>query len=184
MTGERQTHNRGFLGSWLEFPVILLISFALVFVFVRPVVAQSNHIGSESMVTTLEVWDRVLINKLAYDLGGGNPKGEDIVLFESVRGEEDPLIKRVVGLPGDTIEVRGGVLFVNDEPQNEPYTNDRSLAQGVYGPTKVPKGNVFCMGDNRGNSRDSRVFGPVPKENIIGKASISFWPPDRVGLPE
>lgn len=70
--------------------MILLIAFALVFGFVRPVVAQSNYIGSESMVTTLEVWYRVLINKLAYDLGGGNPKGGDIVLFESVRGEEDP----------------------------------------------------------------------------------------------
>ncbi len=183
MTRDEQTRNRRFLGSWLELPVVLLVSFVLVFGFVRPVVAQSNYIGSESMVPTLEVWDRVLINKLAYDFGG-EPERGDIVLFESVGGGEDPLIKRVVGLPGDTIEVRGGVLFVNGEPRNEPYTNDRSLAQAAYGPTKVPKGHVFCMGDNRGNSKDSRVFGPVPKENIIGKAFVRFWPLDRIGSPE
>lgn len=178
---DERTPRRKFLGGWLEFPVILILSFALVFGFVRPVVAQSNYISSESMVPTLEVWDRVLVNKLAYDLGG-EPERGDIVLFEDVQGGDKRLIKRVVGVPGDTIEVRGGVLFVNDEPQNEPYTNDRSLAQDSYGPRKVPKDHVFCMGDNRGSSVDSRVFGPVPRENIIGKASIRFWPPDRLGL--
>lgn len=178
---DERTPRRKFLGSWLEFPVILILSFALVFGFVRPVVAQSNYISSESMVPTLEVWDRVLVNKLAYDLGG-EPERGDIVLFEDVQGTDKRLIKRVVGVPGDTIEVRGGVLFVNDEPQNEPYTSDHSLALGSYGPLKVPKDHVFCMGDNRGSSVDSRVFGPVPQENIIGKASIRFWPPDRIGL--
>lgn len=177
-----QRPGRRILGSWLEFPVIMILSFALVFGFVRPVVAQSNYISSGSMIPTLEILDRVLIDKLAYDFGG-EPERGDIVLFEDVQGGDKSLIKRVVGLSGDTIEVRGGVLFVNGEPQNEPYTNDESLAQGPYGPTEVPEGHVFCMGDNRGGSTDSRVFGPVPEENIIGKASVRFWPPDRIGLP-
>ena len=99
----------------LELPIILLISFALVFGFVRPVIAAPFYVGSESMVPTLMVWDRVLINKLAYDFA--EPQRGDIVLFESPEGGEDPLIKRVVGLPGDTIEVRAGTLYVNGRQQ-------------------------------------------------------------------
>src|SRR3712207_9408793 len=107
----------------LELPIILLISFALVFGFVRPVIAAPFYIGSESMVPTLMVWDRVLINKLAYDFS--EPQRGDIVLFESPEGGEEPLIKRVVGLPGDTIEVRAGRLYVDGLRQREPYINNR-----------------------------------------------------------
>ena len=166
----------------LELPVILLISFVLVFGFVRPVIAAPFYVGSESMVPTLEVWDRVLINKLAYELD--EPERGDIVLFRSPEGGEDPLIKRVVGLPGDTIEIRRDRLLVNGELQKEPYVNDeyRKL-QDSYGPQKVPKGHVFVMGDNRGNSRDSRFFGPVPEKNLIGEALFRFWPPGRAGSP-
>ena len=170
------------LRSLLELPVILLISFVLVFGFVRPVIAAPFYVGSESMLPTLKVWDRVLINKLAYDLD--EPERGDIVLFQSPEGGEDPLIKRVVGLSGDTIEVRQDRLFVNGEPQREPYVNDeyRKL-QGPYGPKTVPKDHVFVMGDNRGNSQDSRDFGPVPEENLIGEALLRFWPPGRAGSP-
>jgi signal peptidase I len=166
----------------LELPIILLISFALVFGFVRPVIAAPFYVGSESMVPTLMVWDRILINKLAYDFV--EPQRGDIALFESPEGGEEPLIKRVVGLPGDTIEVRAGRLYVNGRRQREPYVNDhfRNM-QSPYGPTEVPEGHYFMMGDNRGNSADSRVFGPVPEENLIGEALFRFWPPGRVGVP-
>jgi signal peptidase I len=168
----------------LEFPIIVLVAFALVFGFVRPVIASPFYVGSESMVPTLEVWDRVLINKLAYDLGG-EPERGDIVLFEDVEGGPDPLIKRVVGLPGDEIEVKKRALYVNGERQEEPYVNDRGRKrQGRYGPATVPEGHVFVMGDNRGNSLDSRVYGPVPEENLIGEAVFRFWPPSRIGLPD
>ena len=170
------------LRTLLELPIILLVSFALVFGFVRPVIAAPFYVGSGSMVPTLMVWDRILINKLAYDFAG--PQRGDIVLFESPEGTEDPLIKRVVGLPGDTIEVRAGALYVNGRRQREPYVNDhlRNM-QSPYGPTEVPEGHYFMMGDNRGNSADSRVFGPVPEENLIGEALFRFWPPGRVGVP-
>jgi signal peptidase I len=179
---EERTRRPTALRALLEFPVILLISFALVFGFVRPVIAAPFYVGSESMVPTLEVWDRVLINKLAYDLD--EPERGDIVLFRSPDGGEDPLIKRIVGLPGDTIEVRHDRLFVNGEPRREPYVNDeyRKL-QTSYGPLEVPSDHVFVMGDNRGNSQDSRVFGPVPEENLIGEALFRFWPPGRAGSP-
>src|SRR3712207_639786 len=107
----------------LELPIILLISFALVFGFVRPVIAAPFYVGSASMVPTLIVWDRILINKLAYDFA--EPQRGDIVLFESPEGREEPLIKRVVGLPGDTIEVRAGRLYVNGRRHREPYVNNR-----------------------------------------------------------
>ncbi len=179
---EERTRRSTALRALLELPVILLISFALVFGFVRPVIAAPFYVGSESMVPTLEVWDRVLINKLAYDLD--EPERGDIVLFRSPDGGEDPLIKRVIGLPGDTMEVRHDRLFVNGEPQSETYVNDeyRKL-QTTYGPLEVPADHVFVMGDNRGNSQDSRVFGPVPEENLIGEALFRFWPPARAGSP-
>jgi signal peptidase I len=172
--------------SLLELPVILLVSFVLVFGFVRPVVASPFYVGSESMVPTLKVWDRVLINKLAYDLEG--PQRGDIVLFESPDGGEEPLIKRVVALPGDTLELRGGELFVNGTEVEEPYVRRETCARATprtcsFGPKTVPENHVFMMGDNRTNSLDSRFFGPVPEGNLIGEALFRFWPPSRVGLP-
>ena len=172
--------------SLLELPVILLISFVLVFGFVRPVVASPFYVGSRSMVPTLKVWDRVLINKLAYGLEG--PQRGDIVLFKDPAGGEDPLIKRVVGLPEDTLELRNGALFVNGEPVNEPYLRRKPCVHGIpktcsFGPARVPEDHYFVMGDNRANSGDSRFFGPVPEEDLIGEALFRFWPPGRVGLP-
>jgi signal peptidase I len=172
--------------SLLELPVIILVSFVLVFGFVRPVVASPFYIGSQSMVPTLKVWDRVLINKLAYDLEG--PHRGDIVLFESPDGGEDPLIKRVVALPGDTLELRGGELFVNGAKVDEPYVRREACVHGMpktcsFGPKTVPENRVFVMGDNRANSLDSRFFGPVPEGNLIGEALFRFWPPGRLGSP-
>jgi signal peptidase I len=167
-------------------PVILLVSFALVFGFVRPVVAAPFYVGSRSMVPTLKVWDRVLIDKLAYDLE--EPQRGDIVLFESPDGDKDPLIKRVVALPGDSVELRKGELLVNGERVEESYLHRRPCVHGIprtcsFGPETVPKNHVFVMGDNRANSFDSRFFGPVPEKNLIGEALFRFWPPGRLGLP-
>ena len=177
----RSSRQPKVLRSLLEVPVIVLVAFALVFGFVRPVIAESRYVGSGSMIPTLKVYDRVLVNKLAYDFGNPPERG-DIVLFEDVDGGPDPLIKRVVGLPGDEIEVRHGTLYINGEARKEPYVNDRLRRfQGPYGPTEVPEDHYFMMGDNRGNSADSRVFGPVPEENLVGEAFVRFWPPRRVG---
>ena len=179
------------LRSLLELPVILLISFVLVFGFVRPVVAAPFYIGSESMEPTLHgcqgcTNDRVLINKLAYDLEG--PERGDIVLFRDPEGGAEPLIKRVVALPGDTVAVRHGKLVLDGESQEEPYVVNRACVRGVprtcsFGPVKVPKAHVFVMGDNRARSYDSRFFGPVPEDNLIGEAMFRFWPPGRAGTP-
>ena len=166
-------------GGILEFLVILLVSFALVFGFVRPFVVEAFYIPSESMVPTLEVGDRVLVNKFIYRFT--EPERGDIVVFKSVEGGGEDLIKRVVGVQGDEISVRGGKLLVNGERQREPYVNRRFPDRSFSAPTTVPKGHIFVMGDNRANSRDSRFFGPVPKRKIEGEAFLRFWPPDRIG---
>ncbi|HSL00725.1 MAG TPA: signal peptidase I [Rubrobacteraceae bacterium] len=198
----RRATKRG--GGALEFIVILLVSFVLVFGFIRPFVVEAFYIPSESMVPTLKVGDRVLVNKFIYRFT--EPERGDIVVFQSVEGGPLPtpqnpiervvgffrgngaggapredLIKRVVGVPGDRIAVRGGTLYVNGEPQEEPYLNKRFPDRSTAAPTRVPEGHVFMMGDNRANSRDSRFFGPVPQENIEGEAFLRFWPLNRIG---
>ena len=164
--------------------VILLIAFALVFGFVRPFVLEAFWIPSESMVPTLEVGDRVFVNKFIYRFH--QPERHDIIVFKSVEGSteggQEDLIKRVVGLPGDEISVQDGVLFVDGKRQEEPYVNSRFPDTSPFGPMTVPKGEVFVMGDNRADSRDSRFFGPVPFENIEGKAFIIFWSPAHIKL--
>jgi signal peptidase I len=167
-------------GGVLEFLIILVVSFVLVFGFVRPFVVEAFWIPSASMVPTLKYGDRVLVNKFIYRFT--EPERGDVIVFKSVQGDDQDLIKRVVGVPGDEITVRGGRLFVNGEPQREPYVNKKYPDRSFYAPTTVPKDHVFAMGDNRANSQDSRVFGPIPKENIEGEAFLRFWPPGRIGL--
>lgn len=167
-------------GGVLELLVIAAVAFALVFGVVRPFIVEAFVIPSESMVPTLMVGDRVLANKFIYRFD--DPDRGDVVVFESVEVGGQDLIKRVVGTPGDTVEVREGTLYVNGEPQNEPYVNQEG--SGLSPPQEeftVPKDTVFVMGDNRANSRDSRFFGPVPEENLEGEAFVIFWPPTRLG---
>jgi len=166
-------------GGLVEFLVILAVAFVLVFGFVRPFVLEAFRIPSESMVPTLLVGDRVFVNKFIYRFT--EPERGDVVVFESVNGREEDLIKRVVGVAGDEVEVRNGTLLVNGEAREEPYLNRNLPFNDSYGPSGVPEGHVFVMGDNRANSADSRVFGPLPIENIEGEAFVRFWPPLRIG---
>jgi signal peptidase I len=162
-----------------ELVLTAFVAFVLVFGFVRPFIVEAYRIPSESMVPTLEVGDRLLANKFIYRFF--EPERRDIVVFDSVDEDDDQtLIKRVVGLAGDEIQVQGGVLYVNGEAQEEPYLNDTDQSRSFYGPTVVPEGHIFVMGDNRGNSADSRVFGPLPLENLKGEAFIRFWPVSKI----
>ncbi|MDQ3303399.1 MAG: signal peptidase I [Actinomycetota bacterium] len=175
---ERQKKKRK--AGLAELVITIVVAFALVFGIVRPFVVEAYRIPSESMVPTLEVGDRVLANKFIYRFT--EPDKGDIVVFDSVDENDDQtLIKRVVGKAGDEIQVQDGVLYVNDEPQEEPYLNEETPFAGSYGPTEVPDRNIFVMGDNRGNSADSRVFGPLPLENLKGEAFARFWPVGKIG---
>lgn len=172
----RRMKSRG--RSLAEFAGIILLAFVLVFGLIRPFVVKSFWIPSESMVPTLEVGDRLFVNRFIYHFT--EPKRGDIVVFSSLESDDD-LIKRVVGVPGDRVSFRKGVLKVNGEVQEEPYINKEHPDRGIYKPVKVPEGEVFVMGDNRANSHDSRFFGPAPIENIEGEAFFMYWPPSRIG---
>jgi len=145
---------------------------------------QAFYIPSESMEPTLKPGDRVLVNKLSYDLH--HIHRGDIVVFKRPPAEAGnpaikDLIKRVIGLPGETIEQRGGRVYINGQPLNESYlpagTSTTNLRRQV-----VPAGQYFVMGDNRSNSSDSRFIGPIPGSLIVGRAFIRVWPLSSVDL--
>jgi signal peptidase I len=161
---------------------LLVIGGALaVALLVKTFLLQAFYIPSESMVHTLEIGDRVLVNKLSYDVADVD-RG-DIIVFEKPPGEAgeiQDLIKRAVGLPGETVEGRDGQVLIDGEPLEEPYL-DEGVATGDFGPVEVPEGMLFMMGDNRGNSRDSRFFGPIEGESIVGRAFLRVWPLGEAG---
>ena len=173
----------------LEFLLTSAVAFALVFGFIKPAVADSYRIPSASMEPTLHGCegcnkDRVLANKFIYRFT--EPERRQIVVFRSVEDDDMLLIKRVVGIPGDRIQLRGGTLYVNGEPQDEPYVHANRCIRYMpktcaFGPVRVPKGHVFVIDDNRANSYDSRFFGVVPDENVEAEAFLRYWPLGRIG---
>ncbi len=157
-----------------------LSAFAVVAAFgIRAVAVQAFIIPSESMEQTLQINDRVLVNKTSYLFGSVN-RG-DVIVFE--RAENDPsetrdLIKRAMGLPGDVIAASEGQLYINGNLVDEPYLQAGELTS-TFGPIEVPEDHLFMMGDNRDKSFDSRFFGPVPQDRVVGRAVSVFWPSDR-----
>ena len=144
-------------------------------------VARSFYIPSESMLPTLKVNDYILVNRFVYKMA--QPSRGEIIVFHPPH-VKDPantdFIKRVVALENDVVEVANGVLYLNGIPQDEPFIKEPIEAD--FPAYRVPKGHIFVMGDNRNNSDDSRYWGPLPLENIVGKSFVIFLPVSRVGL--
>jgi signal peptidase I len=183
-----------------------LAAAGLVVLVVRTFIAEPRYIPSSSMEPTLQINDRLIIEKLSYKFR--KPERGEVIVFNPpavpvVPDASKVYIKRLIGLPGDRIAIRDGKVFVNDKALNEPYikeapdytlpTNDLSKCQGCFQPPEViqtkkslsftvPPGNYWMMGDNRNNSLDSRVWGFLPEQNIVGRAFFRYWPPDdRIG---
>jgi signal peptidase I len=150
---------------------------AVIFVGIRLLV-QNFRIEGRSMEPTLHSGEYLLVNKLSY-LGPGEPGRGDIVVFEAWNQEKD-FIKRVIGVPGDTVEVRDGCVYVSGTCLDEPYL-DQPTTEAI-GPVTLGPDEYYVMGDNRGNSSDSRAYGPLPGDRIIGKAWVTYWPPEDIGL--
>ena len=158
--------RRLFKEVWQTILLSLLLFAAINFATVR------IRIQSISMQPTLFERDFVLVNKLAYKLGELNRR--DVVVFQPpIEAENEPYIKRVIGLPGDTVRITDGMVYINDLPLQESYEAGPPNYHGVW---KVPPGRVFVLGDNRNNSSDSHLWGMVPVDNIIGKAVVVYWP--------
>ncbi|MGB3633113.1 MAG: signal peptidase I [Rubrobacteraceae bacterium] len=171
--------SEGKTGRVLDLLLILTLSLIFMFGVVRPFVAEVFRIPSESMAPTLEAGDRVLVNKFVYRFT--EPERGDLVLFEEPVNEGPLAIKRVVGLPGDKVAVWDGVLFVNGERREEFYVDYQTADSTFFGPERVPEDHMLVMGDNRANSLDSRSFGAVPDEDVLGKVSLRLWPLGRTG---
>ncbi len=159
---------------------VVLVTAVVLALLARAFVLQAFSIPSESMETELLIGDRVIVDKIT--LRFGDVERRDIVVFdrpESLPGPYDELIKRVIGLPGETIEGRDGRVFIDGIALDEPYL-DPGVTISTFGPVDIPEGFVFMMGDNRNRSADSRVFGPVPIDDIVGQARFRYWPLDRI----
>jgi signal peptidase I len=165
-----------------EWLVLVAASLAVALV-VRGFLIQAFYIPSESMVPTLVKNDRVLVNKLSYKLHDVH-RG-DIVVFKAPPGaataQVKDLIKRVVGLPGETIEGRNGNIFINDKPLDEPYLPP-DVRSRDFPPEKIPPDKIYVLGDNRQDSRDSTFFHAVDENAIVGRAFVKIWPLNDLGL--
>lgn len=170
--------SRSAVGGVIEFVGILAGAIVVAYLL-QLFVLKPFQIPSESMMPTIDVGDRILVNRLAYQYGSIN-RG-DVIVFESTSEPGIDVVKRVIAIAGDTIEVKQGQVILNGQPLAEPYI---SFTDSSTFPVRtVPEGNVFVMGDNRPNSQDSRYWHPpwLPVQNIIGKAFITYWPPGRIG---
>ncbi len=177
----------------------------LAFFIIESMIIQARVIPSASMENTILIGDHLIISLIGYDVGipftehhialWRNPKRQQIIVFEAPpqAANNEDFIKRVIGMPGDTVQIRRGVVFINGKQLNEPYLNplpDPSAPQENTGPFHVPPDEYFVMGDNRDDSNDSRFWGYVPRANLIGtplfiymsvKAPDEVWEPGHVG---
>jgi signal peptidase I len=200
-TGEAK-RSPGFVGST---PFMILIALVIA-ILVKTFLVQAFYIPSESMIPALEVGDRVFVNKFVYDIGDIH-RG-DVIVFENPHPDQLPdrgvvsgflhwlgegvgfaqpanedFIKRVIALPGETIEIRDDVVYIDGDVLEEPYLTQAAMRNnGDRFHFQVPANSLFVMGDNRGDSADSRYgLGFVPIEKVVGKAFVLIWPPSRVG---
>ena len=183
-TTDRQQAPGGAWKAVREWAVVIIIALSAAMV-VRTWMLQQYYISGPSMQPSFQPDDRVLVNKMSYRFG--EPKRGHVIVFDRLttsggRVKHDDLIKRVVGLPGESVRIEDCVLYVDDAAIAEPYLvsdgDDAGVAcaGGDFPAVEVPDGQYFVLGDNRSQSSDSRFFGPVPESDIVGRAFAVVWP--------
>lgn len=175
----------GFFMDIIETAVAALSIFLVVYLFLM----QPHQVNGNSMYPTYEDREYLMTDKISYRTG--EPKRGDVVVFHAPAGAHCPtgtgcdFIKRVIAVPGEVVEVTNGKYYINNQLLEEPYLPDTFVTYpGAFtsnGPVVVPPGEYFVSGDNRSHSSDSRAFGFVPKENIVGRVFFRYWPPGRMG---
>ncbi len=198
-----RTKERSAAGSLVELVTIVAVALGLA-LGIQAFLVKPFRIPSESMVPTLDVGQRVLVDRVT--LRFGDPDRGDIMVFKPPRGADDNVcgsshpegsacprptkersdtnfIKRVVAVGGDRLSIRDGRVVLNGKVQKEPFIRPSADCEICELPTEItiPKGHYFMMGDNRGESADSREWGPIPKKWMIGKAFVTYWPPKKIG---
>jgi signal peptidase I len=165
--------------SILEWIALIVIAWLISFV-IRMFIFDTRIVPTGSMLPTIQLEDRVIFDKLFYHFD--TLERGDIIMFQPppASGESDDLVKRIIGLPGETIEVREGKVWINGKALEEPYLNQ--APKYTYGPIEIPEGTYFMMGDNRNNSKDSHIWGVLPKENIKGRVLLRYWPLKEFGV--
>ena len=162
--------------------ILTLIIFFLIQLFVR-----NFRVVGTSMISNLHDGQYLIIDKVTYNpylheyLGIGGPQRGDVIVFKPPRNPEDDYVKRVIGLSGEKVQIINGQVLINDELMEEPF-QPTTGSYSMSNPVIVPEGQIFVLGDNRNNSNDSHNWGPLPIENIVGRAWISYWPPDQWGI--
>ena len=168
--------NWGPLG-WLRDVALSVVLAVILIVFIY----QPVKVEGTSMMPTLVEGERIFINKITYTLGSGHIDRGDTVVFWYPLDPSKSYIKRVIGIPGDTIELYRGEVYVNGKEYNEPYVPDEYRDNYTMSKTVVPTDKYFVMGDHRSSSNDSRAWGMVDRKNIYGKAVFVYWPFDKMG---
>ena len=150
----------------------------LIYVLVRHFLFENYRVLGLSMTPTLENGQFLVVYKLGYRLH--EPQRGDIIVFSDPQGSDRKLVKRVIGLPGDIVEIQEGQVLVNQQRLDEPYINNPG--QYAMPATTIPPDHYFVLGDNRNNSSDSHYWGALSRDKIVGKAWFSYWPPSQWGL--
>jgi signal peptidase I len=163
-----------------------IVPAVLIALLINLFMAQATRVYGQSMEPNLHTDQRLVVEKLSYNrhlrqfFGFSGPQSGDVVVIRLPTQSNELLIKRVIGLPGDVVEIHDGLVFVNGQSIEEPYVVGSTA--GSYGPTTVPPLNIFVLGDNRNFSNDSRNFGTVSLKNVVGRAWFSYWPIDQIGF--
>lgn len=181
-SGSKKEKEEYSMGRFIRDVLEVIVPAVILFLIIHTFFLESRYVPSPSMVPTIEVQDRFLSNKTAYWFK--EPQRFDIIVFRppEIAGSKDDFVKRIIGLPGETISIQKGVVYINEKPLKESYiTPDRAPIHD-FPSYRIPEGHLFVLGDNRNNSQDSRYWGPVPIENIKGKAWWRFWPINRMGI--
>ncbi|SFS52013.1 signal peptidase I [Marininema halotolerans] len=166
----RQQRGSDEAWEWLQALAIAVV-FALI---IRELVFSPFSVSGPSMMSTVHDHDKVIVNKLIYRIG--DIKHDDVIVFEAP--EKKDYIKRVIALPGEVVSAQNNVVRVNGKSIDEPYIDEGNRTED-FGPVKVPANHIFAMGDNRSNSKDSRVLGPISMDKVIGRADVIFWPTEH-----
>ncbi len=170
------SRNRMGLAKLLVDLIETILLAILLFIGINAVSARIRVDGF-SMAPTLQSHQYVLVNRLAYKLG--SPQTGDVIVFHYPRDPQQEYIKRVIGLPGDRVQIANGEVRVNGQLIDEPYIASPPMYQTEW---NIPADSLFVLGDNRNNSSDSHNWGPVPIDYVVGKAILVYWPPEDWGL--